>query len=92
MEVLEEAIVNEMLTLQDNFRKRAVSNPCIKKCLMGIQERVNSVGSFCCEEDQLRNEDLAVIEGQKSLEATGKKKLIDTIWQIFYGKAKDLKD
>lgn len=35
---------------------------------------------------------MAVIEGQKGLKTTEKKKPSDVIWQNFYDRAKELKD
>jgi splicing factor 3A subunit 3 len=56
-----------------------------------IQERAKSVSDFMREEEQLRREELTVIEGQKSLKATDKKKPTDIIWQNFYDKAKEMR-
>jgi hypothetical protein len=86
--VLEQAIVSDMLALQDNPKERSVSEHRIKNFLHMIQERARNVSSFMREEEQLRREELAVIEGQKSIKPTEKKKPTDVIWQNFYDKAK----
>jgi hypothetical protein len=57
-----------------------------------IQERAKYVLNFVRDENTLKKEELSIIEGQKSLKTSEKKKPSDVIWQNFYDKAKELKD
>lgn len=81
-----------MLALQDNPKERSISEHRIKNFLQMIQERAKTITTFMKEEAQLKKEELAVIEGHRSLKPTDKKKPTDIIWQNFYDKAKELKD
>ena len=53
-----------------------------------VQDRSKNVLTFIKEEEPLKKEEMAVIEGQKSLKQTDKKKPTDVIWQNFYDKAR----
>jgi hypothetical protein len=50
------------------------------------------MGELFKEESALKKEELAIIEGQKGLKSSEKKKPSDVIWQNFYDKAKELKE
>lgn len=92
IEVLEQAITAEMLALQDNPKERAIAEHRIKNFLVMIQERAKNVTDFIREEEALKKEELAVIEGHRSLKPSDKKKPTDVIWQNFYDRARELKD
>jgi hypothetical protein len=81
-----------MLAIQDNPKEKAISEHRMNNFSIMIQDRAKYVLSFIKEETALKKEELAVIEGQKGLKATEKKKPSDVIWQNFYDKAKELKD
>ena len=57
-----------------------------------IQERAVTTLYLAREETAMKKEELAIIEGQKSLKTTDKKKSTDVIWQNFYDKAKEIRD
>lgn len=44
--------------------------------------------TFLKEEKQMKREELSIIEGQKSLRPSDKKKPSDITWQNFYDKVK----
>lgn len=92
IEVLEKAIVSEMLAMQDNPKERSISEHRIKNFVAIIQNRSQHLLSFIKEESALKKEEFSVIEGLKSLKPSDKKKPTDVIWQNFYDKAKELKD
>ncbi len=57
-----------------------------------VQERAKYINNFIKQENALKKEQLSIIEGQKGLKSSEKKKPNDVIWQNFYDKAKELKD
>ena len=73
-----------MLSIQDNPKEKCTAEHRINNFAIMIQERANYVK----EETQLKKEEIAIIEGQKSLKNSEKKKPNDVIWQNFYDKAK----
>lgn len=80
--------MSEMLALQDNPKERSTSEHRINNFLQMLQDRSKNVLTFIKEEEPLKKEEIAVIEGQKSLKQTEKKKPTDVIWQNFYDKAR----
>lgn len=92
IEVLEKAIVSEMLAMQDNPKEKAIAEHRMNNFSIMIQDRAKYVLNFIKEEAALKKEELAIIEGQKSLKTSEKKKPSDVIWQNFYDRAKELKD
>jgi hypothetical protein len=67
IEVLEKAIVSEMLALQDNPKEKSIAEHRIHNFTTMAKERSNYVLNFMRDESGLKKEELAVIEGQKSL-------------------------
>jgi hypothetical protein len=90
--VLEQTIISEMLALQDNPKERAIAEHRIKNFMAMVQQRAQNTLAFMKEEDAMKREELAVIEGHKSLKPSEKKKPTDVIWQNFYDKAKELRE
>lgn len=88
IEVLEKAIVSEMLAIQDNPKEKSVAEHRMNNFSIMIQDRARYVLNFIKEESALKKEELSIIEGQKSLKTSEKKKPSDVIWQNFYDKAK----
>ena len=84
VEVLQNAIVSEMLAVQDNPKEKSTSEHRIQNYSTLLQERVKSVTTFLDEENHLKNEEMAVIEGHRSLKVTEKKKPSEVIWTNFY--------
>jgi hypothetical protein len=81
-----------MLAIQDNPKEKAIAEHRMNNFSIMIQDRAKYVLNFIKDEQALKKEELAVIEGQKSLKTSEKKKPSDVIWQNFYDKAKELKD
>lgn len=90
--MLEKAIVSEMLAVQDNPKERSISEHRMHNFSLMIQDRAKYVLSFLNEETALKREEIAIIEGQKGLKPSEKKKPSDVIWQNFYDRAKELRD
>lgn len=74
--------------MNDNPKERAICEHRITNFATLIQEKSKNVLAFIREETALKKEDLAVIEGQRSLKSSDKKKPTDVIWQNFYDRAK----
>ena len=89
---MEKAIISEMLALQDNPKEKSMSEHRINNFIDMIQTQSKSLLAFMHEETALKKEEFAVLDGQKSLKQTEKKKPTDVIWQNFYDKAKELRD
>jgi len=81
-----------MLALQDNPKEKSIAEHRINNFSIMIQERTRNVLNFINDETALKKDELSIIEGQKSLKTTDKKKPTDVIWQNFYDKAKELRD
>lgn len=77
-----------MLAIQDNPKEKAIAEHRISNFLNMIQQRSKSALTFIKEQAQLKKEELLIIEGQKSLKTSEKKKPAEVIWQNFYDKAK----
>lgn len=93
IEVLEKAIVGEMLSLQDNPKEKTISEHKIHNFAAMVQEKSKDALSFLKEETAIRREELSLIDGTKSIKSNSdKKKPTDVIWQNFYERAKELKD
>lgn len=92
IEVLEKAIVSEMLAIQDNPKEKSIAEHRMNNFSSLIQDRARYVLNFIRDEAVLKKEEMAVIEGQKGLKTSEKKKPSDVIWQNFYDRAKELKD
>ena len=88
IEVLEQAIVSEMLAMQDNPKERSICEHRISNFLSMIQQRAQGVDTFTREEAALKREEMAVIEGHRALKQSDSKKPTDVIWQNFYEKAR----
>ena len=56
-----------MLSIQDNPKEKCTAEHRINNFAIMIQERANYVSNFIKEETQLKKEEIAIIEGQKSL-------------------------
>jgi hypothetical protein len=57
-----------------------------------IQQRSQQVLGLLKDESAMRKEELSVIEGQRSLKQSEKKKPADVIWQNFYDRCRELKE
>ena len=53
-----------------------------------IAQKSKDVLNFIRDEQAMKREEMLIIEGQKSLKPSDKKKPADVIWQNFYDRAK----
>ena len=81
-----------MLAMQHHTKERSLSAHRIHNFLDMIENRAQHLVTFINEESSLKKEELAVIDGLKSIKPSEKKKPTDVIWQNFYDKAKELRD
>lgn len=57
-----------------------------------LQNKSQHVLTFLKEESGMRKEELAIIEGHKTIKKSDKKKPDDVIWQNFYDRAREIKE
>ena len=77
-----------MLALQDNPKEKTMAEHRMNNFSLMIQEKVKYLLTFIREESIMKKDELAIIEGQKSLKVSEKKKPTDVIWQNFYDRAR----
>jgi splicing factor 3A subunit 3 len=81
-----------MLALKDNPKEKSMLEHQIANFTTMIQQKSQQVLGLLREESAMRKEELAVIEGHRSLKQSDKKKPADVIWQNFYDKCRELKE